>query len=376
MYQHFSQSTSTLANSNTYTLPKNKFKFFICSIRKNIIPITFFLFCICLILFSTTNLIAVKNALYLWATAVIPSLFPFFVATELLSYTNIINILGKYLNFIMRPLFGVPGEAGFAFLMGLISGYPVGAKIVSNLYEENKCTKEEAERMIAFTNNSGPLFIIGTVGISLFGNSMIGILLFITHVLACISVGILLNIIHNSHSKNSKISFSNSYKATNAPNKNVSFSSLGEVLGKSITNSISTILLIGGFVVIFSVIISIFNQSHLLDAISNLLKPVISIFNIPSTLIKPFLSGIIELTNGVNLVANLHFKEISLNIIVCAFLLGFGGFSILLQVFSIISKNGLSIRKYFIGKLFQAIFASFYTYLALQFLPFFHFNLY
>ena len=88
----------------------------------------------------------------------------------------------------------VPGEAGFAFLMGLISGYPVGAKVISHFMEEGICTKEEAERMLAFTNNSGPLFIIGTVGITLFGNTQIGILLFITHILACISVLISLSL--------------------------------------------------------------------------------------------------------------------------------------------------------------------------------------
>ena len=63
----------------------------------------------------------------------------------------------------MRPLFNVPGEGAFAFLMGLISGYPVGAKIVTDLKDNNLCTTEEAERMLCFTNNSGPLFIIGTV---------------------------------------------------------------------------------------------------------------------------------------------------------------------------------------------------------------------
>lgn len=77
----------------------------------------------------------------------------------------------------------------YAMLMGIISGYPIGAKIVTNFRENGMCSKEECERLLAFTNNSGPLFIIGTVGISLFGNSLIGVLLFITHLLACLTVG-------------------------------------------------------------------------------------------------------------------------------------------------------------------------------------------
>lgn len=131
-----------------------------------------------------------KNGLSLFANSVLPSLLPFFIATELLSYTGIIEVLGKVLNKFMRPIFNVPGVGAFAFIMGIISGYPIGAKIVTNFRQNGICTKEEGERLLAFTNNSGPLFIIGTVGISLFFDTRTGILLFLSHLLACISVGI------------------------------------------------------------------------------------------------------------------------------------------------------------------------------------------
>lgn len=383
MVKEFSTSNPSIVLEHTQN--KSKIKIWVYSLKRNGVTILFCLFTICLVLFSRTNLSAAKNGLILWATAVVPSLFPFFVATEMLSYTNVVSWLGKWLTPIMRPLFGVPGEAAFAFIMGLISGYPVGAKIVSNFIEQGICTKEEAERMLAFTNNSGPLFIIGTVGITLFGNTTIGVLLLITHILACISVGIILNIctLHkrkhdfkpsysiadtiHSRKKNTPIS---SAKATPP-----TFSSLGEILGTSIKNATSTILLIGGFVVLFSVIISILNQSHLLDNFSRICSPMFSAFHIPYEFCKPFFSGIVELTNGVSLVAGIPVKNLSTSIIFCAFLLGFGGFSVLLQVFSIISKNGLSIKKYTYGKLLQGCLASLYTGLALQFIPFLQFNL-
>lgn len=388
---------------------KSKVKIYVYSLKKNLLTIIFAVFCIFLVAFSNSNLAAAKNGLILWATAVVPSLFPFFVATELLSYTNIIAFFGKWLTPIVKPLLGIPGEGVFAFLMGLISGYPVGAKIVAHLKKQELCTKEEAERMLAFTNNSGPLFIIGTVGISLFGNTSVGILLFVTHVLACISVGIILNILrlfnkkrkekiqdstrqysyrntlqqcrNTSQQVNKKFFQNNCHqlnKETNSDNKensNICLSSLGEILGKSITNSISTVLMIGGFVVIFSVIISILNQSHLLSSIASIFNPLLSLLGIPIEFSKAILSGIVELTNGVNLVAAIPMKEISTNIILCAFLLGFGGFSVLLQVWSIVSKSGLRINQYFIGKLLQGILAAFYTFLALQFIPMFFFNL-
>lgn len=360
----------TLASISVKNKKKNKIKVFVYSVKRNGLTIVFCLFCIGLIVFSKANLSSAHNGLILWATAVVPSLFPFFVSTELLGYTNVVKYLGKLLNPIMRPLFNVPGEGAFAFLMGLISGYPVGAKIVSNFMEQGIVTKEEAERLLAFTNNSGPLFIIGTVGITLFGSISIGILLFITHILACITVGIFLRF---SSKKN--ITLNNKTYNVNSITQCVSFSSLGEILGKSITNSISTILMIGGFVVIFSVIISILNQSRVFDVLSLTISPVLKNIGFEPELLKPILSGIVELTNGVNLVANTNLKAISFNIIATSFLLGFGGFSVLLQVFSIISKAGLSIRTYTIGKFMQGIFSAIYTYIAMWLLPFLQLNL-
>ena len=104
-----------------------------------------------------------RIGLSLWVTSVVPALLPFFIACELLTHTDIIEFLGIKLNKIMRPLFNVPGEGAFPLIMGIISGYPVGAKIVTNFRKNGICTKEEGERLLTFTNNSGPLFIIGTV---------------------------------------------------------------------------------------------------------------------------------------------------------------------------------------------------------------------
>lgn len=77
-------------------------------IKKNLLTFLFTLFLIFLVIFSQANLFAAKNGLELWSKNVVPSLFPFYIATELLNYTNIPYYLGKLTNRFMRPLFNVP----------------------------------------------------------------------------------------------------------------------------------------------------------------------------------------------------------------------------------------------------------------------------
>ena len=244
--------------------------FYVVKIKRNFLAIVFLCFTFGLLIFSKTNLPAVKSGLALWANSVVPSLFPFFVATELLMHTNIISQLGTLLNRYMKPIFNVRGEGAFAFIMGIISGYPVGAKIASNFRKNNICSKEECERLLSFTNNSGPLFIIGSVGILMFKNTTIGVLLFITHILACITVGVIFRFWKKNKTSSD---FKNSSSFEQKRNNYATFSNLGEVLAESITSSISTILLIGGFVVIFSSIISILNASGLLKLFANMISP-------------------------------------------------------------------------------------------------------
>lgn len=350
-----------------------KNNFYVIKLKRNFIPLIFLLFTFCLLIFSNSNLPAIKSGLSLWANSVVPSLFPFFVATELLMRTNIITKLGFLLNNYMKPLFNIRGEGGFAFIMGIISGYPVGAKIASNFRKNNICSKEECERLLSFTNNSGPLFIIGTVGILMFKNTTIGVLLFITHILACISVGIIFRFWKRNGNSKPYVDTKN-YTVSNSKEA-VNFSNLGEVLANSITSSISTIFLIGGFVVIFSSVISILNASGIVEIIKQVFTPLADHFNIDPNFISSLFTGFLEITNGISSISNIACKKISINIILTAFLLGFGGISVLLQVLSITSKTDLSIKPYIFGKLLHGFLAGFYTYCFINIFPFFNFDL-
>lgn len=343
----------------------NKAKFYTINLKRNFLSILLCLFIICLLIFSKGNISAAKSGLSLWANSVVPSLFPFFIAIELLNHTNVANILGKFFSKIMRPFFNVPGVGAYIFIMGLISGYPTGAKIVTRFREKGLLTKAESERLLTFTNNSGALFILGTVGITLFGNTTIGVLLLITHILSCISVGFVFRFW--KFNDNEKIN----YNKINSNTKNGS----SNILSSSITNSINTILMIGGFIVLFSIIISILNSSKLMIFLSTLIEPIANIFNIDNKFCIPIVSGILELTNGVSLVSSISNKLLSTNIIISAFLLGFGGISIILQIYAIIADSDISIFPYIIGKFLQGVFAAIYTFSFIKIFPFFNFDL-
>ena len=196
-------------------------------------------------------------------------------------------------------------------------------------------------------------------------------LLFITHILGSITVGI----IFRFWKKN--LATRQQYTISKYDNKlqNITVSNLGEILGTSIQSAISTILMIGGFVVSFSVVISILNISGITSLVCILLEPVCHFLGISSQIIASVFTGLFEVTNGINMVSLIKLKNISLNIIVTAILLGFGGLSVLLQVFSIVSKSDLSIKPYVIGKILHGVFAGFYTFLIISIFPIFNFNL-
>lgn len=337
------------------------FKFIIVKIKSLILPFAICLFTISLLIFSNSNLEAAKRGIAMWYNSVLPSLLPFFIATELISYTNIVTILGRILNPIMRPLFNVPGEGALALILGTISGYPVGAKVVVNLKENGICTDEEAERLISFTNNSGPLFILGIVGISIFANLKLGVVLLIIHIISALTVGFIFRFWKYSSNKTTH------KKIFNITKEYVHFCNLGEVLSKSIFSGIKSVVMIGGFIVFFSVILSILANSRILSLIAFIINSILLTINIDSSIIIAFINGLLELTNGLFALGSISAISTNAKIYLISFLLGFGGLSILLQVFSTISKSKISIKPYFIGKILQGIFSVIYMFLWLKF---------
>ena len=132
----------------------------------------------------------VFQALTLCARSVVPALFPFMVVSSVLVSLGFGNMTAVWLSGWMEPLFRVNGAGSPAFLLGLVGGYPIGAKTAADLYRERLVTQAEAERLLTFCNNSNPVFLISVLGVGVFGSVRTGVWLWLIHLGSALLTGL------------------------------------------------------------------------------------------------------------------------------------------------------------------------------------------
>lgn len=345
------------------TIYLNSKKNLIIYLKKCIIPLVGILFIIALIVYPKTAVESASKGIHLWLNIVFPSLFPFFVATQLLSKSGFINIFGILLEPIMRPLFNVPGCGSFALAMGIVSGYPVGAVITTDLRKQELITRIEAERLLTFTNNSGPLFIMGAVAVGMFKLPNAGYLLYICHIAACITVGLIFKYykIQNAEKiiPSTKTTQRIKIELRRMRNSNINPWTL---FGDCIKNSIFTILTIGGFIIFFSVLINIMITSGIIGRTSALAPEFLNKIGLETKTIDGLLCGIFEITTGSNLI-NLASADLKIKLCCTSLIIGWAGFSVHTQVMSIVSSSDIRVKPYLIGKALQGIISMIYTFI-------------
>ncbi len=124
--------------------------------------------------FPSQTLESSLRGVMIWWQVLFPALFPFLVISELMLGFGIVHFFGKLLDPLMRPLFRLPGIGSFVVAMGYVSGYPVGAKLTVQLWEQRLVNRAEGERLVAFTTTSDPVFLIGAVSVGLFSQCCSG----------------------------------------------------------------------------------------------------------------------------------------------------------------------------------------------------------
>ena len=273
-----------------------------------------------LVAFPVPSVEAGRSGVKLCLEVIIPSLFPFFVLASLAVSLGITERLGKFISPLLKPLFGVSGNGAGVLLLGLVGGYPVGARGVTELYRNGRISKDGAERMLAFSNNSGPAFIFGVVGSGVFRSAKAGLVLYIIHIVSAMLVSAFFR------------------GSSGMPAESVHpREGLASAFTKAVTSSFNSTLGLCGFVVFFSVFTSLLGSSGVMRILCG-----------DNALTRSVFTGFLELTGGI---CSLPQSEYAFP--AAALLVGWGGVSVHFQTLSLLYGTDLSPRKYFIGKALQ-----------------------
>ncbi|MDX8342983.1 MULTISPECIES: sporulation integral membrane protein YlbJ [Bacillaceae] len=326
------------------------------------------IFAASLILMPGESLEASIRGLDMWWEIVFPSLLPFFIVSEMLIGFGVVRFIGVMLEPLMRPIFRVPGVGGFVWAMGMASGFPAGAKLTARLRQEDQITKLEGERLVSFTNSSNPLFIFGAVSVGFFQNATLGIVLAAAHYIGNICVGVVMRFYGRKEdqemirSKTKKKGFiiKEAFSAlhqTRIEDKRP----IGKLLGDSVTSSIQTLLMIGGFIILFSVINKMLYHLHITTFFAEGLSALFILLQLPELLSIPFISGLFEITLGSKLTSGITEATLLQQAIITSFILGFSGFSVQAQVASILAETDIRFKPFFYARFIHGLAASMAT---------------
>ncbi|NEU29487.1 sporulation integral membrane protein YlbJ [bacterium LRH843] len=319
-----------------------------------------------LMLFPKESLDASIRGMEMWWEVVFPSLLPFFIVSELLIGFGVVTFIGSIFEPFMRPLFRVPGIGGFVWAMGLASGNPAGAKMTARLRQEQKLSRIEAERLVCFTNSANPLFIFGAIAVGFFNNPKLGIIFALAHYLGNISVGLVMRFYgrtEESPNQNYKLSYSSLIHALKFMHyeRVRDGRPIGKLLGDAVHSSVRTLLMIGGFIILFSVLNKILSLIGVTSILASFFSIILTFFQLPKELSVPLISGLFEMTLGAQLVSQTPSVQLLDMVIVTSFFLAFSGLSIQAQVASILSETDIRFKPFFISRILHGFFAAVFS---------------
>ncbi|MEG0085963.1 MAG: hypothetical protein RSD98_02540 [Niameybacter sp.] len=299
------------------------------------------------------------SGLLLWFQKVLPSLLPFIILINLLCFLGIVFKCSAFLTPITKHLLHLSGSAFLIFVLGLISGYPMGAKLIKNLLESGEITFEEAQKALCFASNCGPLFIIGTIGTLMLGQTELGYFLLLVHITSAFIMLLL----------------SRFYPVTLAPKSTKQMATpskmnFSQAFTASIQNGMDTIVYVGGYIIFFSMLMKLLACAPLYTKLTQFLGTLLHIDPIH---IHTFLLSLFEFSSGSAALTSALPKGPTLLAFLSA-LVAFGGICVLFQTQYVLQGSGLSIKPYILAKSLQSLLAFLLTFVLLPIWNYF-FNL-
>lgn len=286
-----------------------------------------------------------RRGLRICGEMLIPSLLPFFVVSALLRAWGLPGVLGRLFGGVTARIWGMSGAGVSAFLLSITVGYPLGAATIGQLRRDSEVSREEAQRALYFCNNTGPAFLIGAAGAGVFHSSGIGLMLYGTHVLAAVLIG-MVTAPKKQMPSPSELTY-------------ISIAGFSEALTEAVRVSVETLLTVCGFVVIFSVMAGL-----LKDEIFKSAGVISSKIGMEFTAAKAMLTGLLELGGGLGAMDGL--SPTAENLALAAFLIGFGGLSVQAQSAAVLRGTDLKLTIPFFCKLAHGMLAALLTVLLFE----------
>lgn len=304
---------------------------------------------ICIVIFPSECIAAAKDGLNDWLDIIVPSLLPFMIGSNILLRTGILKPLSDFCNPVTHKLFGSSGNLIYIFISSALSGYPMGAKLSGDMYQSGTITHNDAVRIVNATSISGPLFISGAVATSILKNPAVAEFIYFPHIISALVTAMLFHVFVYPKSMREAPRL-----RTGKPEKiNIR---VGKVLNDSIMNSLSTIGMIGGFIILFSVFTTIMEKLNVFSFLGFIISPVFQLLHLDLSLSPALLTGILEMSNGCIALGSIP-GLMTQKILVATLIITFSGLSILFQTYSVMSLGGIKNRYFIPVKITQSIIA-------------------
>lgn len=273
---------------------------------------------------------SVKSASIIFFNKVFVSIFPFIILSDILYYYNYHLFLKDNIGALISKIFNINSKSSSIFLLCLFTSHPGNAIYIKNMLDNDEISLNDASNLLCYTYFSSIAFVIGTIGISLYGSYRFGLYLYLICLINNILIGIFLR--NKNDNIDSDIVINNN-------------SNIFDVISSSIMKGINISFIILGTLIIFTIII------NLILRYVNINPYILGIF-----------SGILELTSGVIKISDVS-NSINNKFLLTVFILCFSSLSILFQSFTILSKYKINIKKILIVKLIFSIISTFIIYL-------------
>ncbi|MFT9847906.1 sporulation integral membrane protein YlbJ [Aneurinibacillus sp. REN35] len=321
-----------------------------------------------LLAFPETSFLAALRGLKIWWDVVFPALLPFFITSEILLGLGLAHFMGVLLEPFMRPVFNVPGHGSFVWTMGFSSGYPIAAKLTVRLREQNLISRAEGERLVSYTTTADPVFITGAVAIGFFHSAKVGLVLLIAHYVTAVLVGLIM-------ARHDRRGARTPYKPdTSKPVLLRALTAMhrarlrdgrafGKLMGDAVSTSLQTQLLLGGFILFFSVLLDLFAKLKIIALLSVLLGHVLALFGYPLEAAQALIYGLFEVTLGAKQTSEI-FASLSPAFVmaIASAILAWGGLSVHAQVASMLAETDIRYRPFLIARLCHAALSFLFTY--------------